>query len=211
MAAARDARRFIPAAERNAEPIARALTRLLTRPGVLLELASGTGQHAARIAPRLPHLVWQPSEADPGLFDSIAAWTAGVGNVRPPRPIDVTAPDWAVDDLAAELVAVYASNLLHIAPWTVARGLLAGAGRILPPGGLLLLYGPYFRRGHPAGDGNRRFDAELRDANTEWGIRTLEAVAAEAAENGLSFREAVEMPANNLILVFAGATGGRDD
>jgi Protein of unknown function (DUF938) len=211
MAAADDARRFIAAAERNAEPIRHVLVRLLTRPGVLLEVASGTGQHAAHMARHLPHIIWQPSDLDADLFDSIAAWTREAGNVSPPRRLDVTAADWGVADIASDLVAIFASNLIHIAPWAVCQGLLVGAGRNLPPGGLLIVYGPFFRRGYPPGEGNRRFDAELRHENPAWGVRALEAVAAEAGGHGLAFSEAVEMPANNLVLVFAKTAGGRDD
>lgn len=208
MAVPGDARRFIPAAERNAEPIARVLARLLVRPGVLLEIASGTGQHAAHMAPRLPHLIWQPSDRDTGLFDSIADWARDADNVSPPRRLDVAAEDWGVADIAADLVAIFVANLLHVAPWAICEALLAGAGRILSPGGLLLVYGPFFRQGRPAGEGNRRFDAELRRENPEWGLRTLEAVTSEAASHGLVLQEAVEMPANNLTLVFTRTAGG---
>ena len=200
-----DKRRFIPAAERNREPIFQALKGLLTAPGTLLEIASGTGQHAAYLAPRLPHLAWVPSDIDPGMRESIAAWAAeaGAANVRPARAIDVTADDWGVDDIAADLTAIFNANMVHIAPWAVCQGLMAGAGRYLPAGGLLALYGPFFRAGHPPGEGNLSFDAQLRAEDPAWGIRTLEAVAAEAGANGLETRGIVELPANNLIAVFA--------
>lgn len=198
------ARRFIPAAERNRRPILDALAVLLTRPGTLLEVASGTGQHAAYMAPRLAHLVWVPSEPDPELRLSIAAWAAEAGapNLRPARDIDVTAPDWGIDDIAPALVAIFAANLLHISPWATCAGLMAGAGRHLGPGGLLCLYGPFSRDGRQTSAGNLRFDAALRAENPAWGIRGLEEVAAEAGAHGLRTAGVAEMPANNLLLTF---------
>lgn len=213
MPAGGGARRFNPSAARNRTPLLAALRPLLTKAGVLLELGSGTGQHAAFMAPHLPHLVWAPSEPDAGFHDSIAAWAAeaGAANVMPPRALDATWRDWSIDDIAGRLVAVLAVNLLHVAPWDVCRGLMAGAGRYLPKGGLLALYGPYLRAGVPTGEGNRRFDSELRAQNPEWGLRQLEDVAAEAAANGLDLGRPVEMPANNLAVVFTKASGGTRD
>jgi hypothetical protein len=203
------ARRFNPSAGRNAGPILAALAPHLARPGVLLEIASGTGQHLAALAPALPHLVLVPSEPDVAFHASIRAWTEGMANVRPPRAIDATAADWGIDDIRPEPVAMLNVNMIHIAPWAACRGLMAGAGRCLRPAGVLALYGPFFGAGRPPGDGDLRFDAQLRAENPEWGIRTVEEVAAEAAANGLYLADPIEMPANNLILLFA--KGGTDD
>jgi len=198
------ARLFNAAAERNREPILETLRDLLTTPGTLLEIASGTGQHAAYMAPRLPNLIWVPSDPEPAHRRSIALWSAeaDADNLRPPRDLDVTEPDWTIDDIAADLVAVYNANMIHISPWATCRGLMAGAGRYLDGGGALCLYGPFAREGRHTSEGNVRFDAALRAENPAWGIRSLEEVTAAAAAHGLSRQRVVEMPANNLLIAF---------
>jgi SAM-dependent methyltransferase len=164
----------------------------------VLEIASGTGQHVAHFAPALPALVWLPSDIDPQLHTSIAAWTAGLSNVRPPIVLDATAADWPVPALDA----VYAANVVHIAPWEVCLGLLAGAGRHLVPGGLLVLYGPYRIDGEHTAPSNAVFDRQLRSSDPRWGVRDLEAVRDAAAPHGLRLEERVAMPANNQTVIF---------
>jgi SAM-dependent methyltransferase len=193
-----DARRHASAAERNRGPILDVLRLVLPAHGVVLELASGTGQHVAYFAAALPGLIWLPSEADREMHDSIAAWTAGLRNVRAPIALDATATTWPVPSLDA----VYAANLVHIAPWEVCLGLLAGAGRSLAPGGLLLLYGPYRIGGEHTAPSNAAFDRQLRSSDPRWGVRDLEGVRDAAAPHGLALEERVAMPANNQTLIF---------
>lgn len=202
-------RQFHPAAERNSQPIFEVLQGLLTTSGTLLEIASGTGQHAAYMAPRLPHLVWVPSDPDPALRRSIAAWSAEAAapNLRPPRDIDVTAPEWGVEDIAGDLVAIFNANMIHITPWATCEGLMAGSGCYLRSGGLLCLYGPFSRGGAHTSEGNVRFDAGLRAENPDWGIRALEEVTAEAKIHGLGLHQVFEMPANNLLAAYAKPEG----
>jgi SAM-dependent methyltransferase len=194
-----------PAAERNKDPILDVLRRVLPPRGVVLEVASGTGQHAVHMAVALPGLVWQPSDPDPDARASISAWIeeTGAANVLPPLALDVRSVPWPI----AEADAVVCINMIHIAPWTAAEHLVAGAGRILGPGAPLVLYGPYRRNGRHTAASNDAFDADLRRRNPDWGVRDLEAVAALAAENGLALDEVVEMPANNLTVVLRRAPG----
>ncbi|MGP1397007.1 MAG: DUF938 domain-containing protein [Inquilinaceae bacterium] len=193
-------RRHAPAAERNRGPILSVLKRLFTQTRSVLEIASGTGQHAAHCAPALPHLTWQPTETDPDLLASIAAWAVGSGaaNLRPPVRLDVADWPWPV----TKTDAVVCINLLHIAPWPVGQSMLRGAGAVLPPGGLLYLYGPFFVEGRAAGSGNAAFDTALRGRDPRLGVRTLEAVVGEAAAWGLDLSERIDMPADNLSVVF---------
>jgi SAM-dependent methyltransferase len=194
-----------PAAERNKDPILDVLRRVLPPRGVVLEVASGTGQHAVHMAVALPGLVWQPSDPDPDARASISAWIeeTGAANVLPPLALDVRSVPWPI----ARADAVVCINMIHIAPWTAAEHLVAGAGRILGPGAPLVLYGPYRRNGRHTAASNEAFDADLRRRNPDWGVRDLEAVAALAAENGLALAEVVEMPANNLTVVLRRAPG----
>jgi SAM-dependent methyltransferase len=189
-----------PAAERNKEPLLEVLRRVLPARGLVLEVASGTGQHGAHFAAALPGLVWQPSDPDPDMHASIAGWTeaSGASNVLPPLALDVRAMPWPM----AAADAVVCINMIHIAPWAAAVHLVEGARRILRPGAPLVLYGPYRRAGRHTAPSNAAFDADLRRRNPDWGVRDLEAVAALAAESGFAFDEAVEMPANNLTVVF---------
>lgn len=191
-------REHSPAAERNREPILAVLRPALPASGLVLEVASGTGQHVAHLAAALPDLAFQPSDPNPGLHASIRAWTEGLANVRPPLAIDVTARDWGVD----RADAILAVNLIHIAPWEATLGLLDGAARLLPPGGLLYLYGPYALDGAHTAPSNAAFDASLKARDPRWGVRDLEEVVAQAQARGLAHASTVPMPANNLSLLF---------
>lgn len=194
-----DGRHEAPAAARNRDPILALLRRVLPARGRVLEIASGTGQHAVYFAAALPGLRWQPSDPQPAMRASIAAWVAheGVGNVDPPLALDVTATPWPVE--AAD--AVVAINMVHVAPWHAAIALCEGAAGILPAGGPLVLYGPYRRDGVPAAPSNERFDESLRSHDPAWGLRRVEDMARVGADAGLELEEIVEMPANNLTLV----------
>lgn len=202
--ASRDRRCHAPATKRNREPILAVLKRVLPSSGMILEIGSGTGEHAAWMAPRLPSHVWVPSDPRTELRDSIAAWAADAvsGNLKPPRDIDAIVDDWGVDDIAAALVAVVNMNMIHIAPWSACTGLMAGAGRYLPAGGLLYLYGPFMRDGEHTAEGNVQFDTALRAQDPSWGVRNLTDVAASAAACGLILREAIDMPSDNLSVIF---------
>jgi len=193
-------RQHAPAAERNREPILAVLARVLPASGTVLEIASGTGQHAIHFAAALPHIVWQPSDADDEARASIAAWTAqsGLANVRAPLALDVRDASWGIE--AAD--AIVCINMIHISPWASAQALIAGAGRLLGPGGVLFLYGPYRRGGAHTAPSNAAFDAQLQGRNPEWGVRDMEDVVALADAAGFAADEPVAMPANNFSLVF---------
>src|SRR4051794_12139568 len=195
-----------PAAERNREPIRAVLARVLPASGLVLEIASGTGQHAVHMAGALPRLVWQPIDPDPQMRASIRAWTArfGLANVRAPLDLDVRAPCWPL----AAADAVVCINLIHIAPWSATAALAAGAARLLPPAGVLVLYGPFRREGRHTAPSNAAFDRSLRAADPDWGVRDLESAADVASAAGLALEEVVAMPANNLSVVFRRAPGG---
>jgi SAM-dependent methyltransferase len=193
-------RQHSPSAERNREPILAVLRDVLPANGRVLEIASGTGQHAIWFARAMPGLDWQPSDADADARDSIAAWAAhqGLANVRAPLALDVHQPDWGVDTLDA----VVCINMIHISPWSAAQALFAGASRRLADGGVLYLYGPYKRGGAHTSPSNDAFDQQLRGRNPEWGVRDMEAVVALGASVGLVCDEPIAMPANNFSLVF---------
>ena len=193
-----DARRHSPSAARNRDPILHALRLLLPARGLLLEVASGSGEHCAHLAAALPGLQFQPTDPDAEALASIDAWCAGLPNVRPALALDAAAPDWPV----ASADAVLCCNMIHIAPWAAAVGLVAGAVRVLPPGGLLALYGPFMRGGQHTGPSNATFDNSLRARNPAWGVRALEDVAALAASAGFGMPDVVDMPANNLVVAF---------
>lgn len=188
-----------PAAERNREPILAVLREVLPERGTVLEIASGTGQHAVHFAAALPGIDWQPSDPEPRSRRSIAAWVAqaGLPNLRAPLALDVRAEPWPVDAVDA----VVCINMIHIAPWAAAVALVNGAARRLPAGGVLLLYGPYRRAGAHTAPSNAEFDAQLRARDAEWGVRDLEAVVALAEAAGLELERVVAMPANNLSVV----------
>lgn len=195
-----DARQFAPATARNREPILEILRRVLPSQGLVLEVSSGTGEHATFFAPQLSGLTWQPSDPDPAARASIAAWTAATGatNVRPPLALDARADVWPLTRAAA----IVCINMIHIAPWEAALGLFAGASRILVKGSPLVLYGPFKRGGEHTAPSNAAFDASLRARDPSWGVRDLDSVVAAAAQAGLGLFEVVAMPANNLSVVF---------
>jgi SAM-dependent methyltransferase len=194
-----DARLSSPAVCRNRGPILDILRTVLPTQGVVLEVASGSGEHIVYLARQLPALDWQPSDPSPAARASIAAWTAAdrLTNVRPPLDLDAGALPWPVS--AAN--AILAINMVHISPWAATQGLLHEAARLLPPAGLLYLYGPFIRAGVALAPSNAAFDADLRDRNGAWGLRDLAAVEAEAAEAGLEIEAVVPMPANNLSVI----------
>lgn len=202
-----DARLHSPAAERNGPPILAVLQRLLPPRGTLLEIASGTGQHAAHLSGGLPGWQWQPTDADDASLASIRAWCGGLPRVRPPLRLDVTALPWP-DELPRPVDAVFCANMIHIAPWACTGALMRGAADRLAPHGLLLTYGPYLEDDVPTAPGNLAFDADLRARDPRWGVRRLADVAAEAAAAGLALRERVPMPANNLLLAWGRAGAG---
>lgn len=196
------AARVSPSTARNRAPILAVLApRLPAVSGLVLEVAAGAGEHAVHCAAALPHLQWRPTDPDPEALASIAAWRehAGLPNLLAPLRLDAADPAaWPV----ARADAVVNINMLHISPWSAAEGLMAGAGRLLPPGGMLFLYGPYLERDVETAPSNLAFDASLRGRNPAWGIRRLEDVTALAAAHGLVLAERIGMPANNLAVVF---------
>lgn len=196
----RDPKRFSDSAERNREPILDVLRRVLPPRGVVLEVGSGTGMHAAWFAPHLPGLTWQPSDVEEESLASVRAWavSAAAPNLLDPVPLDVLAPEWPVR--AAD--AVVAINLLHISPPETGAALMRGAAAVLPKGGVLYLYGPFLEDGVHNAPSNAAFDASLRRRNAEWGLRDVSDLRATAAQHGLTFVEQVPMPANNRSLVF---------
>jgi hypothetical protein len=185
---------------RNREPILAVLRRVLPARGTVLEVAAGSGEHAVFFAAAFPQLVWQPSDIDPEAMASIHAWRehAGVENLLPPLLLDVTSPSWPV----AGAEAVVCINMIHIAPWQACLSLLAGAARLLAPGAVLYLYGPYLVEGIATAASNLAFDQSLRARNPSWGVRWQHEVEAAAAERGFSLEQVIEMPANNRSLVF---------
>ncbi|AJP70942.1 DUF938 domain-containing protein [Sphingomonas hengshuiensis] len=191
-------RRHAPATARNRDAIGEVLAAVLPAEGLVLEIASGTGEHVAAFAPAFPALRWQPSDPDTDARASIAAWCDELSNVAEPIALDAAAADWPV----GQADAVLCVNMVHISPWEATLGLMAGAGRLLAPGAPLLLYGPYRRDGVPTAPSNLAFDADLRARNAEWGLRRLEDVVAVAEAQGLVLERVAEMPANNLMPVF---------
>ena len=189
-----------PAAERNKAPILEVLRRLIPPDAAVLEIASGTGQHAAHFAASQPGWQWQPTEADATALAVIAARCAALPNVRPPVRLDVLAADWPAG--LGRFDAVYCANMLHISPWPTCAALMQGASRHLTLGGWLVLYGPYLVDGEPAAPSNVAFDADLRARNPHWGLRRLADVVKEARSAGLAFEQRFDLPANNLALVF---------
>ena len=190
-------RKHAPATLRNREPIAAVLQEELPRAGTVLEVASGSGEHCAFFAARFPHHVWLPTDADPGALGSIASWSAGLGNVLPPLALDAAAPNWPIR--AAD--ALLCINMAHISPWEATLGLVAGAQRLLAPGAPLIVYGPWRRDGEDIAPSNEDFDASLRARDPRWGLRRLEDLDAAAAR-AFARTRLVEMPANNLMLVY---------
>jgi SAM-dependent methyltransferase len=194
-----------PAPERNKAPILEVLRRVLPARGVALEIASGTGQHIEHFAHSLPDIHWQPSDPEERHRKSILARSAGLASIAPPLPLDVRDCPWPIE----RVDAILCINMIHIAPWEAALALFAEAGRLLPAGGVLYLYGPYRRDGRDTAPSNAEFDADLRRRNPEWGVRDLEAVEHAAAAANLALQEIVAMPANNLSVVFRPASQDR--
>jgi len=195
-----------PAAARNSGPILEVLQTLLPQQGAALEIASGTGQHAACFAAALPGWTWQPTDAQPAGFASITAWSAnaGAGNVHAPLLLNVLSDRWPSTGPAfdAPFDLIYCANMLHIAPWACCAGLMQGAARHLAPTGHLVTYGPYVEINVPTSPGNLAFDASLRAQNPAWGIRALSDVARQAQHAGLRLAARHALPANNLLLVW---------
>jgi SAM-dependent methyltransferase len=195
-----DAKHHAPAAARNREPIRELLARELPPRGTVLEIASGSGEHAVHFARAFPALTWQPSDASERALASIAAWRADAAlpNLRPPLALDVTASAWPL----AAADAIVCINLLHISPWDAALGLFAGAAHLLSPGALLYLYGPYRFSGAFTSASNADFDRSLRDRDPRWGVRDVDDLATVARSHGFTLRDTVAMPANNHSLLF---------
>jgi len=206
---AADARLDAPAFHRNHQAILGVLKRYVTgQSGDVLEAGSGTGQHVVEFARQFPDIRWWPSDLNQNHLVSIEAWRlhSQLPNIMPPRQIDLSDVSWC-DQMKGtagpdEMLAIFCANVVHIAPWRVAEGLLAGAGQYLRQNGMLFLYGPFKRGGRHTAESNEAFDASLRQGNPEWGVRDVEAVAKLAADASLSLVEITEMPANNFTLVF---------
>jgi hypothetical protein len=193
--------RHSPSVARNREPILSVIRPRLPGRGLALEIASGTGEHAAFLAEAFPDLDWQPTDMDSAALESIAAWReqTGLRNLLPPIPLDASAPgSWPI----RKADVVVCINMIHISPWAATEGLMQGAGAVLPTGGVLFLYGPYLEDDLPTAPSNLAFDQSLKSRNPAWGIRRREDVAALAAAHGLTLIERAAMPANNLSLVF---------
>jgi SAM-dependent methyltransferase len=189
-----------PSAERNKGPILEVISRVLPARGKVLEIGSGTGQHVAHFAKALPALTFQPSEMDVARHASIAAWIreAALVNVLPPIAFDLAKLPWPVD----RADAILCINVIHISPWEATLALMKGAGEMLPPGGVLVTYGPYRRDGRHTAPSNEAFDADLKARNPSWGVRDMEEVTDAAAAQGLRLEESVAMPANNFSMIF---------
>jgi Protein of unknown function (DUF938) len=195
-----DHRQYAPATVRNRDFILDVLRDVLPMTGVILEIASGSGEHVVHFARNLPSLVFQPSDPEPDALLSVAAWmkAAEVTNVRAPIVLDASQSPWPISS-ADGIICI---NMVHISPWNASVGLIRGAAAILPVGSPLYLYGPYKRKGFATAPSNEAFDRNLRDRNPIWGLRDLEAIAAIAQSAGFSIPDITEMPANNLSIVF---------
>lgn len=193
-------KRHAPATLRNRDAIAAVLADWLPAAGTVLEIASGSGEHAVHFAGSFPALTWQPSDPDPDALTSIVAWSgeAAAANILPPLQLDAVTPDWPV----ARAAAILCINMVHISPWEATLGLFVGAARLLPPGAPLILYGPYVEADVPTAESNRTFDASLRARNPAWGLRDTAVVAAAAEQAGFGLAARRAMPANNLMLLF---------
>ena len=196
-------KRHAPSALRNREPILAVLRRILPQPGTVLEIASGTGEHATYLAAQLPHITWQPSDLDGEMLASILAWAADADapNLNAPIVIDAAADDWSLPaDLSVD--AIVNINMIHITPFSACEGLLAGAGRYLRTGRILYLYGPYKLGGLHTAPSNAAFDRSLRAENSAWGVLDLDDIIGLADASGLDHIETIRMPVNNLSVIF---------
>ena len=205
-----DARQYAPATQRNSQLILEVLLQVLPESGTILEIASGTGEHAVFFAPKLSPRLWLPTDPNPQLRASITAWAEHNSsyNLYPPLELDVREPVWPVENRAFDwlnrepIAAIVNINMIHISPWSACLGLMAGAGRILPAGGILYLYGPFKQGGEHTAASNAAFDKSLRAQNPEWGVRNLDDVVAVASGQNLTLKQICQMPANNLSVVF---------
>jgi len=203
-----DGRKYALATQRNREPILQVLLDVLPPTGTILEIASGTGEHATYFAPRLKPRKWIPSDTDASLRESIAAWIkySSSDNLYQPLDIDASQPVWKVEKEVlsgiSDIVAMVNINMIHISPWSACLGLMAAAGRILSSGGILYLYGPYKQGGKHTALSNADFDQYLQEQNPEWGVRNLEDLIETASNHNLSFEKTYQMPANNLSVIF---------
>lgn len=211
-----DHRQYAAATDRNREPILAVLQDVLPETGTVLEISSGTGQHAVFFAPRLAPRRWLPSDANPLAIDSIAAWRSHhpCETLYPPILLDAATSPWPVEQVPlpatladsgfepGAIAALVNINMIHISPWSATLGLFAGAERLLPPGGVLYLYGPYKQQGQHTAPSNAAFDESLRAQNPDWGVRNLEDVVAVAIAHQLQLVKTVPMPANNLSVMF---------
>ncbi len=196
-----DLRQHSPAVARNREPILHVLEATLPTTGRVLEVGAGSGEHAVFFAERFPGLIWQPTDADMGAIQSIQAWRKAEGsdNLLAPRPLDTRELDqWPTEPLDA----IFSANMIHISPWECALGLLDGAARLLKPGGVLMLYGPFMVDGQHTAPSNAQFDDWLKNKDPSWGVRDKTVVEAEAKARGLVLSGQIAMPANNFTLVF---------
>ncbi|OYD93117.1 SAM-dependent methyltransferase [Nostoc sp. 'Peltigera membranacea cyanobiont' 210A] len=205
-----DARKYAPATERNREAILEVLLQVLPESGTILEIASGTGEHAVFFASRLKDYLWLPTDVNPQSRASIISWTEHnlCDNVYAPLELDAKEPVWPVENGGFDwlntkpIVAIVNINMIHISPWSACLGLMAGAGRILKAGGILYLYGPFKQGGEHTAASNAAFDEYLRTENPEWGVRNLDDVIAVASAQNLILQQIYQMPANNLSVVF---------
>lgn len=197
-----DVRMRSPSAARNRDPILAVLRRVLPEKGRVLEIASGTGEHAVHFARAMPGLSWRTSDPDAASRASISAWieAEALANVLAPLEIDTRTSDWGVE--AERFDAIVSLNMIHIAPWEAALGLIAGASRLLKPNGVLFFYGPFKRDGEHTSPSNEAFDASLKSRDPSWGVRDVAVVAREAQRKGFTLMEIEEMPANNLCVIF---------
>lgn len=191
-------RKHAPATLRNRDVIVDVLRSILPDSGMVLEIASGSGEHVACFAAAFPNLLWQPSDPDPEARASISAWCADRENVLAPVALDAAVDGWPVEEVAAILCI----NMVHISPWDATIGLMRGASRRLDSGAPLYLYGPYHRADVKTAESNEAFDRSLRSRNPKWGLRTVDDMIALGSQNGFGFERLVEMPANNLSLIF---------
>ncbi len=198
-----DQRMFSPSVANNSAPIMAALKRVLLTPGVVLEIGCGTGEHAICFGEAMPDLTWQPSDLDSDSRSSTANWIkfAGLNNVLAPHDIDVCSAAWGVEQ-RVPFDAIVSINMVHIAPWAATLGLFAGAGCLLRSGGLLILYGPFMRDGVHTAPSNAAFDESLKARNTSWGVRDITDLERVGEASRLHLRETIEMPANNMLVVF---------
>ncbi len=195
-----EARRHAPATLRNRDAIAEVLQSVVPAHGTVLEIASGSGEHIVHFAGLFPNAQWQPSDCEPAALDSIAAWSAqaGLANICPPLLIDVEQPGWPIDRADAMLCI----NMLHISPWSASEALFGQATRLLSPGAPLYLYGPFVRHDVMTAQSNLDFDASLKSRNSAWGLRDVAAVDDLARDHGFARAALIEMPANNLSLIY---------